>query len=144
MITSHFVGWFCIVSASLSAITDIGFGMPTLPQSIQGLFQAHQVRLKAIAAAAGGIGLTASLTKISATHLSQQMQAIVKPQYLSDCATGSTPEDKITRLATSVANLAKLVRPLAPNDAYYEAFTIGSEAAAQEAFLSIFEPTPRP
>jgi len=118
--------------------------MPTLPQSIQGLFQAHQVRLKAIAASPGGVELHASLTRVSATFLSQQIQAIVKPQYLSDCAAGSTPEDKITRLATSVASLAKLVRPLAPNDAHYEAFTIGSEAAAQEAFLSIFEPSPRP
>ena len=135
---------FALYRLGLSAIADIGFGMPTLPQSIQGLFQAHQVRLKAIAAAPGGVGLHASLIKVSATHLSQQVQAIVKPQYLSDCAAGSTPEDKIARLAASVASLAKLVRPLAPNDAHYEAFTIGSEAAAQEVFLSIFEPTPLP
>ena len=118
--------------------------MPTLPQSIQGLFQAHHVRLTAIAAAPGGSGLHASLIKTSATFLSQQIQAIVKSQYQSDCARGSTPEDKISRLATSVAKLAKQVRPLAPNDAYYEAFTIGSEAAAQEVFLSIFEPSARP
>jgi hypothetical protein len=117
--------------------------MPTLPQSIQGLFQAHQVRLKAIAAAAGGGGLHALLTKASATYLSQQIQAILKAQYLSDCATGSTPEDKIARLATAVASLAKQIRPLAPDDAYYEAFTIGSEAAAQEVFPSIFESRPR-
>ena len=118
--------------------------MPTLPQSIEGLFQAHQVRLKAIAAAPGGIGLHPSLTKISATYLSQQIQAIVKSHYLSDCGAGATPEDKITRLAASVDSLAKLVRPLAPNDAHYEAFTIGSEAAAQEVFLSIFEPARPP
>ena len=86
----------------------------------------------------------ASLTKTSATYLSQQIQAFVKSQYQSDCAAGFTPEDKISRLAASVANLAKAVRPLAPNDAYYEAFTIGSEAAAQEVFLSVFEPSPRP
>ena len=88
--------------------------------------------------------LHASLTRTSATYLSQQIQAILKTQYQSDCARGSTPEDKISRLATSVAKLAKQVRPLALNDAYYEAFTIGSEAAAQEVFLSIFEPSPHP
>jgi ethanolamine utilization protein EutA (predicted chaperonin) len=113
--------------------------MATLPQTIQGLFQAHHVRLTAIAAAPAGSGLHELLTRTSATYLSQQIQAIVKAQYQSDSAAGSTPEDKISRLATSVANLAKQVRALAPNDAYYEAFIIGSEAAAQEAFLSIFE-----
>jgi hypothetical protein len=113
--------------------------MPTLPQSIQKFFQAHQVRLTAIAAAAGGGGLHAPLTQISATFLSKQIQAIVKPQYVSDCAGGSTPEDKIARLAAAVASLAKQVKPLAPNDAYYEAFTTASIAAAQEVFLSIFD-----
>jgi hypothetical protein len=46
-------------------------------------------------------------------------------------------EDKIARLAASVTGLAKQVRPVAANDALYEAFTTGSEAAAQEVFLSI-------
>jgi len=112
--------------------------MPTLPQSIQEFFKAHQARLAAVAAAPGGGGLKASLAAISATGLSKQIQALVKPQYLSDCAAGATPEDKIARLSASVAGLAKQVKPLAPNDAFYEAFTIGSVAAAQEVFLSIF------
>jgi hypothetical protein len=35
--------------------------------------------------------------------------------------------------------LSKQVRALAPNDAFYSAFTSGSVAAAQDVFLSIFE-----
>jgi hypothetical protein len=50
-----------------------------------------------------------------------------------------TPEDKISLLAASVLRLAKQMRPLAPNDAFYGAFTTGSAAAAQDVFLSIFE-----
>ena len=42
---------------------------------------------------------------------------------------GTTPEDKISRLASSVSRLAKQVRPLAANDAFYGAFTTGSVAA---------------
>ena len=113
--------------------------MPPLPQSIHGLFQAHQARLASLTAASGVSGLRAPLVEISATCLSKQIQALVKPHYASDCAAGATPEDKIAKLATSVSSLAKQVRPLAPNDAYFEAFTIGSVAAAQEVFLSLFE-----
>jgi hypothetical protein len=113
--------------------------MPTLPQSIQEFFQAHQARLAAVAAAPGVGGLNASLSAISATSLSKQIQALVKPQYVSDCAAGTTAEDKIARLAASVANLARQVKPLAPKEAYYEAFATGSMAAAQEVFLSIFD-----
>jgi hypothetical protein len=105
--------------------------------TIEGLFRAHQARLAAVAAAHGAEGLSASLRKISATSLSTQIQAVVKPHYTSDCAAGSNVEDKIARLAASVAGLAKQVRPVAANDALYEAFTTGSEAAAQEVFLSI-------
>ena len=113
--------------------------MPTIQQSIEECFQAHQARLAAIAAAPGVGRLHPSLGAISATSLSKQIQALVKPQYVSDCAAGTTPEDKITRLAASVTDLARQIKPLAPNDAYFEAFTIGSLAAAQEVFLSIFD-----
>lgn len=129
----------CIVLINLSAITDSTFGMPALPQSIKEFFQAHQARLAAIAEVPGVGGLKASLKEISAKCLSNQIQALVKSQYVSDCAAGSTPEDKIARLAASVDHLAKQIKPLAPNDAYYEAFTTGSVAAAQEVFLSIFD-----
>ncbi|SRR5260370_11686805 len=112
--------------------------MPTLPQSIQEYFQGHQARLKAVAATPGVGGLNGPLKEISTKYLSSQIQTLVKPQYVRDCAAGTTAEDKIARLASSVASLAKQVRPLAPNDAYYEAFTNGSAAAAQEVFLSIF------
>lgn len=108
--------------------------MPTIQQSIEECFQAHQARLAAVAAAPGVGGLHPSLSAISATSLSKQIQALVKPQYVSDCAAGTAPEDKIARLAASVANLARQIKPLAPNDAYFEAFTTGSLAAAQEVF----------
>ena len=113
--------------------------MPTIQQSIEECFQAHQARLAAVAAAPGVGGLHPHLSAISAASLAKQIQALVKPQYESACAAGITPEDKISRLAASVAELAKQVKPLAPNDAYYEVFTSGSVAAAQEVFLSIFD-----
>jgi hypothetical protein len=106
--------------------------------TIEGLFQAHQARLAAVAAAHGAGGLSPSLRKISATCLSMQIQGLVKAQYTRDCAAGSDHTEKIARLAASAADLAKQVRPVAANDAFYEAFTIGNEAAAQEVFLSIF------
>ena len=106
--------------------------------TIEDLFRAHQARLAAVAAAHGAGGLSSSLRNISATCLSTQIQAVVKPHYTSDCAAGSDPEDKIARLAASVAGLAKKISPLAADDGIYEAFTTGSEAAAHEVFLSIF------
>ena len=106
--------------------------------TIEGLFRAHQTRLAAVAAARGVGGLSISLRNISATCLSTQIRAAVKPHYTSDCAAGSDPEEKIARLATSVAGLAKQIRTLTADDGIYEAFTTGSEAAAHEVFLSIF------
>ena len=112
--------------------------MPTIPQSIQTLFNDHQTRLDAVAAAPGVIGLSLDLDQISATYLSKAVEVLVKPKYLADANAGTGPEDKISRLASSVSRLAKQVRPLAPNDAFYSAFTSGSVAAAQDVFLSIF------
>ena len=113
--------------------------MPALQQSIEECFQAHKARLAAVAAAPGVGGLHPHLSAISAASLTKQIQALVKSHYASDCAAGITAEDKIARLAASVTNLARQIKPIAPNDAYYEAFTIGSVAAAQEVFLSIFD-----
>jgi|GEM_PF-588847 len=113
--------------------------MPTLPQAIKNLFEAHHARLAAIAAAdEGAAGLRPALDEISATYLSAQIQMLVKPQYAADSRAGAAPEDKVEKLASSLKGLAQEVRPLAPNDAYYDAFTAGSVAAAQEVFLSIF------
>jgi hypothetical protein len=106
--------------------------------SIESLFQAHQARLAAVAAVHGAEGLSASLRKVSVTCLSMQIQGLIKAHYTSDCAAGSDHTEKIARLAASTAKLAKQVRTVAANDALYEAFTIGNEAAAQEIFLSIF------
>jgi hypothetical protein len=75
---------------------------------------------------------------MSATYLSKAVQILVRAKYAADCNTGASPEDKISRLASSVSRLSKQVRPLAPNDALYSAFTSGSVAAAQDVFLSIF------
>ena len=111
--------------------------MSTVLESIESLFQAHQARLAAVAAAPGARPLSGSLRAISATYLSKQIQDLVKPQYTADCSAGSTLEDKVTKLAASVANFSKQVKPLAPNDGFYDAFTSGSVAAAQEVFLSI-------
>ena len=115
--------------------------MSTVPQSIQTSFQAHQVRLAAVAAAPGAAKLSSSLREISSTYLAKEIQALLKPTYASDCAAGTSPKDKIEMLAASVASLARQVLPLAPNDALFEAFTIGNVAAAQEVFISIFAPT---
>ena len=112
--------------------------MPTITQSIQTLFNDHQTRLAAVSAASGVVGLSLELDQISATFLSNAVEALVKPKYGADVNTGATPEDKISLLAASVSRLAKQVRPLAPNDAFYSAFTTGSVAAAQDVFLSIF------
>jgi hypothetical protein len=115
--------------------------MPTIPQSIQSLFNDHQARLAAVAAASGVVGLTLDLDKISATYLSKAVEQLVKPKYAADSKGGATPEEKISQLAASVSRLAKQVRTLAPNDAFYGAFVTGSVAAAQDVFLSIFELT---
>src|SRR5262249_50761822 len=112
--------------------------MSSLAQSVQGLFQAHQTRLAAIAAVPGAAALSETLRTTSATQLSREIQALLKSQYTSDCAAGATTEAKLAILAESVARLAKQVRPLAPNDAFYQAFTTGSVSAAQEVFVSIF------
>jgi hypothetical protein len=102
--------------------------MPTIPQSIQALFNDHQTRVTAVSSASGVVGLSLQLDQTSATYLS----------YTAEANAGKTPEEKISKLAGSVARLAKQVRPLAPNDAFYGAFIAGSVAAAQEVFLSIF------
>ena len=97
-----------------------------------------QARLAAVSAAPGVVGLSLDLDQISATYLSKEIQILVRPKYCAHCNAGTTPENKISRLASSVSRLAKQVRPLAPNDAFYGAFTTGSLAAAQDVFLSIF------
>jgi hypothetical protein len=112
--------------------------MATIPQSIQALFNDHQARLAAVSGASGVVGLSLDLDQISATYLTKAVEILVKPKYAADCNTGTRPEEKISQLATSVSRLAKQVRPLAPNDAFYSAFTAGSVAAAQDVFLSIF------
>jgi acyl-coenzyme A synthetase/AMP-(fatty) acid ligase len=112
--------------------------MPTIPQSIQTLFNDHQARLDAVAAASGVVGLSLDLDQISAAYLSKAVQTLVRPKYAADANAGKSPEEKISKLASSVSRLAKQVRSLAPNDAFYSAFTSGSVAAAQDVFLSIF------
>ena len=114
--------------------------MSSHSQAVQGLFQAHQARLAAIAAVPGAVALSESLRAASATSLSNEIQALLKSQYISDCAAGKTAEEKLAILATSVAKLAKQMWPLAPNDAFYQALTTGSVLAAQEVFVSIFAP----
>jgi hypothetical protein len=109
-------------------------------EAVQGLFEAHQTRLAAIAAVPGAAALSESLRAASAASLSKEIQALLKSQYTSDCAAGKGAEEKLAILATSVAKLAKQMRPLAPNDAFYQAFTTGSVSAAQEVFVSIFAP----
>jgi hypothetical protein len=119
--------------------------MPTIAQSIQTLFNDHQARLAAVSAAPGVVGLSLDLDQISATYLSTAVQIpfnsgsiLVRPKYAANSNTHSSPEDKISSLASSVSRLSKQVRPLAPNDAFYSAFTSGSVAAARDVFLSIF------
>jgi len=114
--------------------------MSSHSQAVQGLFQAHQARLAAIAAVPGAVALSESLRAASATSLSNEIQALLKSQYVSDCAAGKTAEEKLAILAASVAKLAKQIRPLAPNEGFYQAFLTGNVAAAQEAFVSIFAP----
>ena len=99
--------------------------MPTIPQSIQTLFSDHQARLAAVAATPGVVGLTLELDQMSATYLSKAVQALVKPKYTADSNTGTSPEDKISSLASSVSRLSEQVRPVAPKDAFYSAFTSG-------------------
>jgi hypothetical protein len=112
--------------------------MPTIPQSIRTLFNDYQARLAAVTAAADVVGLSLQLDQISAIYLSKAVQALVKPKYLADANAGTSPEDKISKLAASVSRLSKQVRPLAPNDGFCGAFTDGSVAAAQDVFISIF------
>src|SRR6202047_5691924 len=106
--------------------------MPTIPQSIQTFFNDHQLRLAAVSAAPGVVGLSLDLDQISETYLSKEIQILVRPKYLADCNAGTTPEDKISRLASSAFRLAEQVRTLAPNDAFYGAFTAGSVATVQD------------
>jgi hypothetical protein len=112
--------------------------MPTIPQSIQTLFNDHQTRLTAVSSASGVVELSLELDQISATYLSKAIRTLIRPKYMADANAGSTTEEKIAKLADSVARLVRQVRLLAPNDAFYGAFTIGSVAAAQDVFLSIF------
>jgi hypothetical protein len=114
--------------------------MKSHSEAVQGLFNAHQTRLAAIAAVPGVAALSESLRVASAASLSKEIQALLRSQYTSDCAAGKTAEEKLAILATSVAKLAKQMRPLAPNDSFYQAFTTGSVSAAQEVFVSIFAP----
>jgi hypothetical protein len=107
--------------------------MPTIPQSIQTFFNDHQARLAAVSAAPGVVGLSLDLDQISATYLSKEIQILVRPKYSAHSNAGTTPEDKISRLASSVSRLANQVRPLAPNDAFSGAFTTGSVAAFHKA-----------
>ena len=81
--------------------------MPTIPQSIQTLFNDHQARLAAVSAASGVVGLSLDLDQISATYLSKAVQILVRPKYTADCNAGTSPEDKISQLAASVSRLAK-------------------------------------
>ena len=48
--------------------------MPTIPQSIQILFNDHQARIAAVSAAPGLVGLSLDLDQISATYLSKEIQ----------------------------------------------------------------------
>ena len=112
--------------------------MPTVLQSIQTLFNNHQARLAAVSASRDVGPPSLNFNQISATCLSLQIQTLVRQKYLADCSTATTREDKISKLAESVSLLAKQVKPLAPNAAFYEAYTTGSVAAAQDVFLSIF------
>jgi hypothetical protein len=125
------------VSAEDFVLKPLTF-MPKIPQSIQTLFNDHQTRLTAASSASGVVGLSLELDQISATFLSKAIQTLVRPKYMADANAGSTTEEKISKLADSVARLVKQVRPLAPNDAFYGAFIVGSVAAAQDVFLSIF------
>src|SRR6266481_517473 len=115
---------------------ESNFVMPTIPQSIQTLFNDHQARLAAVSGAPGVVGLSLDLDQISATYLSKGVQILVRPKYAADSNAGTSPEDKISSLASSVSRLSKQVRPLAPNDAFYSACMSGSVAAAQDVFLS--------
>jgi hypothetical protein len=127
-----------IADVNFSVQSESNFVMPTILQSIQTLFNDHQTRLAAVSAAPGVVGLSLELDQMSATYLSKAVQILVRPKYAADSNTGTSPEDKISSLASSVSRLSKQVRPLAPNDAFYSAFTSGSVAAAQDVFLSIF------
>ena len=55
--------------------------MPTIPQSIQTLFDDHQARLAAVSAAPGVVGLSLDLDQISATYLSKEIQILVRLKY---------------------------------------------------------------
>jgi hypothetical protein len=112
--------------------------MPTIAQSIQTLFNDHKTRITAVSNASGVVGLSLELDQISASYLTKSIQTLVRPKYMADANAGTTTEEKISKLADSVARLVKQIRPLAPNDAFYGAFTAGSVAAAQDVFLSIF------
>jgi hypothetical protein len=81
--------------------------MSTVLESIRRVFQAHQARLAAVAAAPGAGPVSGSLREISATCLSKQIQDLVKSQYT---AIGTS------RRLTSVAWAPVLfvVRGLAP------------------------------
>jgi hypothetical protein len=84
------------------------------------------------------VGLSLELDQISATYLSKAVEELVKPKYAADANAGKSPEDKISQLAASVSRLAKQVRPQAPDNAFYTAFTIGGVAAAQDVILFDF------
>jgi hypothetical protein len=92
---------------------ESNFVMPTIPQFIQTLFNDHQTRLAAVSAAPGVVGLSLDLDQMSATYLSKAVQILVRPKYAADNNPGTSPEDKISSLASSVSRLSKQVRPLA-------------------------------
>jgi hypothetical protein len=68
--------------------------LPTITQSIQTLFNDHQTRIAAVAAASGVVGLSLDLDQMSASYLSKAVAALVKPKYLAEANAGSSPEDK--------------------------------------------------
>jgi hypothetical protein len=54
-------------------------------------------------AASGVMGLSLELDQMSATYLSKAVQVLVRPKYTADSNTGTSPEDKISSLASSVS-----------------------------------------
>jgi hypothetical protein len=115
--------------------------MPTIPQSIQSLFNDHQSRLAAVSAASGVVGLSLDLDQISATYLSKAVETLLKPNYAANIKAGATPEDKISLLAASVSKIGQTSETAGFKRCPYTAFTSGSIAAAQDVFLSIFGST---
>jgi hypothetical protein len=112
--------------------------MPGIADSIQQLFTDHQTRLDTATAASGTVGLALLLDQASAEFLKRKVEVLVRDKLAADAAKGSSPTERTTNLATSYSRLASQVRKIAPNDAFYSAFTAGAIAAAQDVFLAFF------